>query len=148
GRFSALNAEFERMGIAGKFRRNLRRFLLPEMEGVSVEIQMAATKRVVSTDTRGRYTVRFKPEIPTRTGVATYFVQLPEPNGGNKENIPFEATKAVGQIVIPPEHASIGVISDIDDTIVSTHVQSPFRMLLHTALTNVSDLHPTPGFPS
>ena len=142
GRFSALNAEFEQMGIGGKFRRNLRRFLLPEMEGVQVEIRVRDTRKTASTDVRGRFTLRLEGNSILDPGITTYSVCITSENGD------FEATKTVGQIVVPPDSATVAVISDIDDTVVSTHVKSTFRMLLHTAVTSVSDLKPTPGFPS
>lgn len=46
---------------------------------------------------------------------------------------PFKTT---GQILIPPATAKFGVISDIDDTVIKTHVTNKLKMLATTVLSN------------
>ena len=44
--------------------------------------------------------------------------------------------KTTGQILIPPQTAKFGVISDIDDTVIKTNVTNKLKMLATTVLTN------------
>lgn len=53
--------------------------------------------------------------------------------------------KAVAQALVPPPHARFGVISDIDDTVVYSHVTRRLRMLLTVALGNARTRKPFAG---
>ena len=55
------------------------------------------------------------------------------------------SVKATGQVLVPPRRARFGVISDIDDTIVSSHVTQKLRMILTVALSNARTRKPFPG---
>ena len=56
--------------------------------------------------------------------------------------------RATAQVLVPTERARFGLISDIDDTIVSTHVTRKVRMLLTVALTSARTRKPFPGVAS
>ena len=43
---------------------------------------------------------------------------------------------AVGQVIVPPETARFGVISDLDDTVLTTNVTNKIKMFLTVALLN------------
>ena len=51
----------------------------------------------------------------------------------------------VARVLVPSPRARFGVISDIDDTIVQTHVTSRLKMLLTVALTNAATRKPFAG---
>ena len=53
--------------------------------------------------------------------------------------------KATAHILIPSPRARFGLISDIDDTIVSSNVARKVRMVLTVALTNARTRKPFPG---
>ncbi len=53
--------------------------------------------------------------------------------------------RAVARVLVPSPRARFGVISDIDDTVVQTHVTSRTRMLLTVALTNARTRKPFAG---
>lgn len=58
---------------------------------------------------------------------------------------PPGAPPAVARILVPSRRARFGVISDIDDTIVASHVGSKVRMILTAVLTNARTRKPFPG---
>ena len=55
------------------------------------------------------------------------------------------SAKAVACVLVPSPRARFGVISDIDDTIVRSHVTSKLRMILTVALSNARTRMPFPG---
>jgi phosphatidate phosphatase APP1 len=58
---------------------------------------------------------------------------------------PPGAAPAVARILVPSKRARFGVISDIDDTIVASHVGSKVKMILTAVLTNARTRKPFPG---
>jgi phosphatidate phosphatase APP1 len=140
GKLSSLNAEFDRMGWAKKLRRNARRFLLPEMQGVALEVVVAGARRETVTEAHGHFKVKFQGGPILQPGITTYSVRIHE-----REDR-YDAIKSVGQVVINSSATSMAVISDIDDTIVASHIHNKLRMIIHAIFTNVSDLRATPGF--
>jgi len=55
------------------------------------------------------------------------------------------AVKAKGRVLIPPDDARFAVVSDIDDTVVYSHVTSKLRMLLTVAFSNAHTRKPFEG---
>jgi phosphatidate phosphatase APP1 len=55
------------------------------------------------------------------------------------------AVKAIGRVLVPPARASYGVISDIDDTIVYSHVIRKLRMIVGLAFSNARTRKPFKG---
>jgi phosphatidate phosphatase APP1 len=53
--------------------------------------------------------------------------------------------RAFGRVLVPPANAAFGVISDIDDTVVYSHVQQKLRMLVSIALSNARTRKPFEG---
>jgi len=58
---------------------------------------------------------------------------------------PVEAEEATGKVLVPPVKAEFGVISDLDDTVLRTDVQSLFRMLRATVFENARTRLPFRG---
>ena len=56
-----------------------------------------------------------------------------------------EAVRATARVLVPSRRARFGVISDIDDTIVASHVGNKVRMILTTVLSNARTRKPFPG---
>jgi len=52
---------------------------------------------------------------------------------------------ALGRVVVPSAKAQFGVVSDIDDTVVYSHVTSKLRMLLTVAMSNAHSRKPFEG---
>ena len=82
-----------------------------------------------------------------------YFKLVLEPRGrlgpGTWQDIalqlPDTEVTATARILVPPARARFGVISDIDDTIVASHVTRKVRMILTVALSNARTRKPFPG---
>jgi phosphatidate phosphatase APP1 len=82
-----------------------------------------------------------------------YFrVELPAPRtlepGWHTVELELSAAPAVhalGRVLVPPANARFAVASDIDDTVVQTHVMSKVRMLLTVALSNARTRKPFAG---
>jgi|1185.fasta_scaffold58005_2 phosphatidate phosphatase APP1 len=55
------------------------------------------------------------------------------------------SVNAKGRVLVPPEDARFAVVSDIDDTIVYSHVMSKVRMLLTIAFSNAYTRKPFEG---
>jgi phosphatidate phosphatase APP1 len=82
-----------------------------------------------------------------------YFrLELPAPRtlGAGWQTVQLELagharTRALGRVLVPSERARFAVVSDIDDTVVQTHVMSKVRMLLTVALSNARMRKPFAG---
>ncbi|HWM40943.1 MAG TPA: phosphatase domain-containing protein [Burkholderiales bacterium] len=61
------------------------------------------------------------------------------------ELVEAQFVKAVARVLVPPKRARFGVISDIDDTIVSSHVANKLKMILTAALSNSRTRKPFAG---
>jgi phosphatidate phosphatase APP1 len=57
----------------------------------------------------------------------------------------YPAVHALGRVLLPSANAQFGVVSDIDDTVVYSHVTSKVRMLLTVALSNAHSRKPFEG---
>ncbi|HJS76724.1 MAG TPA: phosphatase domain-containing protein [Burkholderiales bacterium] len=56
-----------------------------------------------------------------------------------------EVVRATARVLVPSRRARFGVISDIDDTIVASHVGNKVRMILTAVLSNARTRKPFPG---
>ena len=56
-----------------------------------------------------------------------------------------QLVRAVARVLVPSSAAKIGIISDVDDTIISTHVTSKLKMLLTVVLLNEHTRKPFEG---
>jgi phosphatidate phosphatase APP1 len=56
-----------------------------------------------------------------------------------------EAVRATARVLVPSRRARFGLISDIDDTIVASHVGNKVRMILTAVLSNARTRKPFPG---
>jgi phosphatidate phosphatase APP1 len=61
------------------------------------------------------------------------------------ELVEKEFVKATARVLVPPKRARFGVISDIDDTIVSSHVANKLKMILTAVLSNSRTRKPFAG---
>jgi phosphatidate phosphatase APP1 len=108
----------------------------------------AFLKRLESDEVRGAVVRARKAEA--RSDREGYFrLELPGGRPGWNEialRLGSDASvRAVARVLVPSSKARFGVISDIDDTIVRTHVTSRVRMLLTVALTNARTRKPFAG---
>lgn len=117
-------------------RRNLRNFL---RRFATDEVPLARVKAVFENlesesvaDDEGYFNFEINATGKIESdGFREIELELVEPLPKNGEKV-----SAVGKVFVPPPTAKFGVISDLDDTVITTEVTSKWRMLLNTALRN------------
>ena len=105
-----------------------------EVPGARLRARFRKTVTEALTDREGY----FRLEIPARSlkGGVWYPVELELRN---------PMVQATARVLVPAARARFGLISDIDDTIVSTHVTRKVRMIVSLALSSARTRKPFPG---
>lgn len=112
-------------------RRSWDQFESDEVPGVQLRLELGGTLSEVTSDEDGFFLAHVRLKAPARAGwlpVKAQVTQVPYPT----DTLP----SAEGAVLIPGERARFGVISDIDDTILRTHVSNKAKMLYVTLLGN------------
>jgi phosphatidate phosphatase APP1 len=120
--------------------RNLVRFWKrlesDEVAGARLRARHLGREAEGVSDKEGYFRLSIAPRGRLGPGVwQEVFLELIDPPGA----------PAVARILIPSRRARFGAISDIDDTIVASHVGSKVRMILAAALHNARTRKPFPG---
>jgi phosphatidate phosphatase APP1 len=112
-----------------------RRFATAEVGGARVRARFGRSEANALTDTEGYFTIEIagRPEEPRLWHELELALEASEPR------------TATAEVLVPPATARFGVISDIDDTVVSTHVTSTLKMLATVLLSNAHVRTPFPG---
>jgi phosphatidate phosphatase APP1 len=108
------------------FRRMLRRFNSREVPQATVRASCETTEVAGATDDEGYFEMALTLPATRSEGGAWY--------GGEVEvtAVPvrgFQPARAALELLIPPATAELGVISDIDDTVLQTHVTQKLKMI-------------------
>ena len=122
------------------FRDNFQRFNSDEVPHIPLHIQFGLVKYVVTTDREG-YFLLDRLEGPALS-------QEPKWEAIQIESLPHkkhQEAKTHGELFIPSDQASFGIISDIDDTILKTDIAFINRALLNTFLKNPFQRKPIQG---
>lgn len=125
--------------------RNLRamikRFISEEVPGARVLVRSEDWQRVAVADDEGFVRLRAEPEKPLRPDGCWHEVDLemlwPRAENGGR--------RTTGRVLVPPESAEFGVISDIDDTIVRTEATNLLRTLRLVLFSNAYTRLPFEG---
>lgn len=119
-------------------RRNLvnlyKRFATDEVAGARVRARFQNIEREVATDDEGYFNLELNPEEPLAESDSPFReveLELLEPL--RKDG---QAVRAVARVLVPPATAAFGVISDLDDTVITTNVTNRLKMFLTVALLN------------
>ncbi|MBI1224951.1 MAG: DUF2183 domain-containing protein [Bacteroidetes bacterium] len=126
----------------------LKRFESDEVPGARLTVQLMGSEHLVTTDEEGYFTLERNwdsPLPPTENRWLTATTRLTEiPKGGILTTPDFPA-----EILLPSGNASFGIISDIDDTVMQTHVTSRFKlkMLYATLFKDSHQRLPMEGIP-
>ncbi len=122
----------------GKMRK---RFLTVVFPGVRVEAEFEGQKTIAFTDEEGYFELNFRPINPiSQEGWKSIQLRLLDPISAK-----VQAVEASGKIYFPAPLAEYGVISDIDDTIVSTGAMRLWEMIKVTFFKNAHTRVPFPG---
>ncbi|HEU5016269.1 MAG TPA: phosphatase domain-containing protein [Roseiflexaceae bacterium] len=114
-----------------------RRFESDEVPGARVRITCGTTVQEVITDDEGFFDVSLTLPRPVPDTALWHSVayELLEP----------QPAHATGQALIVPENAQLGVISDVDDTVIKTGATSMVQMARTVFLNNARTRLPFPG---
>jgi len=117
--------------------RNLAAFLKriesDEVPYARLRARFGGIEKALRADREGYF--RLELDAPCRPGWQTVELEL----AGDPP------VRALGRVLVPPRKARFGVVSDIDDTVVASHVTSKVRMLLALALSNARTRKPFAG---
>ena len=113
-----------------------RRFQSDELAGVTVRASYRDAVVETVTDAEGHFQVRLQPQVIDADRI-WHEVNLLLPDR--------DAKPATGQVLVPAPDAAIGVISDIDDTIVVTGATSLRQMVSSVLLQNAATRLPFEG---
>ena len=113
-----------------------RRFQSDELAGVTVRAAYRDAVVETVTDAEGHFQVRLQPNLLDTTRI-WHEVNLLLPDR--------DAKPAVGHVLVPAPDAAVGVISDIDDTIVVTGATSLRQMVSSVLLQNAATRLPFEG---
>jgi phosphatidate phosphatase APP1 len=121
------------------FANSLRKFATHEVSGGRVRVRFEGVDVEAVTDFEGYFDVDATPASPDRSVLwqqARVELLSPSDQGRHETQAP---------VLVHPMTGRFGVISDIDDTVVTTHVTSPLQMLATVLLSNAHTRLPFPG---
>lgn len=120
--------------------QTLRRIETDEVPGATVRISFCDEEVEATTDEDGYFDVFLKSEdLDSGTVWHEVRVDLVRPAG---RGAPVRAT---GEILIPPDDAQFGVLSDLDDTVIRTGAQNQFQAARVVLLNNARTRTPFAG---
>lgn len=105
---------------------NVRRFTATPVPDAQVLLRIGDAEQLVRSDSDGYFRAGLRPASPLTAGWHDLTATLLRPVG--------EAGAMAGAVLVPPADAAFAVISDLDDTVLRSHITSPARAFV-TALT-------------
>jgi phosphatidate phosphatase APP1 len=132
----------------GNFLDSLRRIETDEVGGAKLSLNLAGTEYHAETDKEGFFTIEAAlPTLPTGAGQNWLDATIQLRHAPNGYELPTTATPA--ELLIPSANASFGIITDIDDTVLQTHVTSrlKLKMLYATLFKDSHQRLPMEGIP-
>jgi phosphatidate phosphatase APP1 len=133
-----IDAAAEGLRLDAMVYANLMRWVVLDIPGVEVTISMGDVEVTERTDENGFVSARL-PVGDLRPG--WHSVELRAPDDGR-------TVSARGRVVRPDPASLVGVITDIDDTILRTGMTEGLRSIRRTLLRDAHGRKPVPGMPS
>jgi phosphatidate phosphatase APP1 len=118
----------------------LRRMESDELPGVSVRIRLADAEHVAVTDEEGYFRAWLRLDAPLPLSAIWHEGTLEVVDPAFDPPV-----TAASHVLLPPPSATLGVISDLDDTVIRTDATSLVRMLRATLLENAHTRLPFEG---
>jgi phosphatidate phosphatase APP1 len=118
-----------------------KRFETDEVPGARVRALFQGVETEVLADQEGYFSLAIDPAKPldSRPWQEVELELLEPPARGGQR------VRATAQILVPPASAKFGIISDVDDTVISTHVTNKLKMILTVILLNEHTRKPFKG---
>lgn len=113
------------------FRRMLRRFNSREVPEAAVAVSWGSLRVIGSTDDEGYFDLEIAPQLAPASETPAA-ARGWSPVSAEVTDCPvrgFVPARGVGDILIPGESAELGIISDIDDTVLQSHVTQKLKMI-------------------
>ncbi len=123
------------------FRRMLRRFSSNEVPDVSVRAQVGLNSAEGVTDDEGYFDVELS--APELGGIGEWKMAEVELVSAPVRGL--QPARATAEILVPTSDAELGIISDIDDTVLQTHVTQTLKMIWVTLSGNAYTRMPFEG---
>jgi phosphatidate phosphatase APP1 len=118
-----------------------RRFETDEVPGARIRAHFQGIESEVTTDDEGYFSFEIQPIEPLDSNVWQHVeLELLDPRPPNEKPV-----RATAQVLVPPAAARFGIISDIDDTVISTNVSNKLKMILTVILSNEHTRKPVEG---
>ncbi|RJR52432.1 MAG: DUF2183 domain-containing protein [Desulfobacteraceae bacterium] len=112
------------------------RFFIQPGRGVTVKVRFGSMHMMVDTTTQGFFRADLELRHPADQTPCS--VELVNP-------LPKEPIQAVAPVFFPQNGARVGIISDIDDTIMYAHATNPLKMIGLLMFSNAATRQPFPG---
>lgn len=120
----------------------LRRFESDEVPGARVRARIAGATQEVVTDAEGYFDTWIAPREALHADHLWHEASF-ELLAPRYEGVP--SPTAIGRALVPPVTAKLGIISDLDDTVVQTGATDPRALLRSVFLANARTRLPFPG---
>jgi phosphatidate phosphatase APP1 len=118
-----------------------KRFETDEVPGARIRARFQGIESEATTDDEGYFSFEIQPVRRLDSGQWQHVeLQLLDPPS-SKEN----PVRTTAQVLVPSVAARFGIISDIDDTVISTHVSNKLKMFLTVMLSNEHTRKPFEG---
>ncbi len=136
---------FTPAGSADRTWRNLvnmyKRFESDEVPGARIRARFQGSENEVTTDEEGYFSFEIQPSRPLDSNqwqqVELELLDPPSP----KEH----PVRATARVLVPSANVRFGIISDIDDTVISSNVGNKLKMILTVILSNEHTRKPFEG---
>ena len=116
----------------------VRRFESDEVPGAQVRAEAGGASALFTADDEGYLDIDLETPAPSDAVWQDVKLTLLQPTSAGE-------VTATGSALVPPPDAGFGVISDLDDTVIQTHVTSLVRMTRTVFLGNAHTRAPFPG---
>ncbi|RJR38347.1 MAG: DUF2183 domain-containing protein [Desulfobacteraceae bacterium] len=117
-------------------RKMWNRFFIRPGSGVTVKVRFDSMHKTVNTTAQGFFRADLELRCPASQEPVT--VELVKP-------LPKEPIQAVAPVFFPQNGARVGIISDVDDTIMYAHATNPLKMIRLLMFSNAATREPFPG---
>lgn len=119
----------------------IQRFRTDEIAFCRLSGKLSNASRDVQTDSEGYFQINFDAEVTSRSNQIWHDVQMEVLDSVTDQ----EQVTATGKVLVPPEEAEFGVISDIDDTILKSSAFDFFQLVKLSLTQNAFTRTPVPG---
>lgn len=121
----------------------MRRLESDEIAHASLRLRMGGTAFALESDREGYYDAHL--DLPVELDGSVDWHGYHIAMSGEAAAAVHASHEARGEILVVPPHASLGVISDIDDTVIRMQVDDPIALLRTTLLSHARTRTPFPG---